>query len=205
MDVVAECRRPRHCCTGSGAPHANRLVVLPQQQLPDLSKIPSVTVVSLLVVAAPVAGIVEEAAFRGYMQGPIERRHGFAIAILITGMMFAVAHLDFTPVLWPYYVAVSAIYGGVTYLTNSILAAVVLHTCGNLYSNFDLWYRGHAEWQASAGIAALVWKSGVDRSFWLTCIAFAFVASAMVWAYFMLARAARHTNVQSGIQELKAT
>lgn len=82
---------------------ANRLVVLPQQQLPDLAQVPEVTVLFLLLMAAPVAGIVEEAAFRGYMQGPIERRYGLAVAILITGTMFAVAHLDFTLILWPYY------------------------------------------------------------------------------------------------------
>ena len=44
---------------------ANRLVVLPEQKLPDLSQVPKVTVLSLLVMAAPVAGMVEEAAFRG--------------------------------------------------------------------------------------------------------------------------------------------
>lgn len=33
--------------------------------------------------------------------------------------------------------AVAAIYGTVTYLTNSILPAVVLHTGGNIYSNID--------------------------------------------------------------------
>lgn len=61
------------------------------------------------------------------------------------------AHLDFTPILLPYYVAVAAIYGMVTYLTDSILPAVVLHTGGNIYSNTDLWLRGRAEWQAPAG------------------------------------------------------
>lgn len=63
---------------------------------------------------APVAGIVEEAAFRGYMQAPIERRDGLVVAILITGSMFALAHLDFTWILWPYYVVVAAIYATVT-------------------------------------------------------------------------------------------
>jgi len=60
------------------------------------------SIVTLLLIAAPAAGIIEEAAFRGYMQGPIERRFGLLPAILITGTMFAVAHLDFTPILWPY-------------------------------------------------------------------------------------------------------
>jgi hypothetical protein len=99
--------------------------MLPQQRLPNLVQVPEVTVLSLLLMAAPVAGTVEEAAFRGYMQGPIERRYGLTVAILVTGTMFAVAHLDFTLILWPYYVAVTAIYGTVTYLTESILPAVV--------------------------------------------------------------------------------
>ena len=150
---------------------ANRLVVLPQQGVPDLSHIPRLTVWALLLMGAPIAGIVEEAAFRGYMQGPIERHYGLAIAILITGTMFALAHLDFTPVLWPYYVAVAAIYGAVTYLTNSILPAIVLHTCGNIYSNSDLLVHGQAEWQAATGPAALIWKTGADRPFWISVIA----------------------------------
>ena len=170
---------------------ATRMVVLPQQQLPDLSQVPRITMISLLLMAAPVAGIVEEAAFRGYMQGPIERRYGMAVAILVTGTMFAVAHLDFTLVLWPYYVAVAAIYGTVTHLTSSILPAIVLHTSGNLYSNFDLWLHGQAEWQAPSGPAALIWKAGADASFWIASLALLLTAAAMVWAFFRLALAAR--------------
>jgi membrane protease YdiL (CAAX protease family) len=169
----------------------NRMVLLPEQKLPDLSQVPKTTVLALLLMAAPVAGIIEEAAFRGYMQGPIERRHGLTVAILITGTMFAVAHLDFTPILWPYYVAVAAIYGVLTYLTNSILPAVVLHTCGNFYSNTDLWLHGKAEWQTPSGPAALIWTTGADKSFWTGSLALLLTATAMVWAYFRLARAAR--------------
>jgi membrane protease YdiL (CAAX protease family) len=168
---------------------ANRMVVLPPQQLPDLARVPKLTVLSLLLMAAPVAGIVEEGAFRGYMQGPIERRYGLAVAILITGTMFAVAHLDFTLILWPYYVAVAAIYGTVTYLTESILPAVVLHTGGNIYSNIDLWLHGQAEWQASSGPTALIWTTGADTSFWIWSGTLLIVAAAMAWAYVKLARA----------------
>jgi membrane protease YdiL (CAAX protease family) len=170
---------------------ANRLVVLPQQTPPELGQVPMITILTLLVAAAPVAGIVEEAAFRGYMQGPIERRLGLPIAILITGTMFAVAHLDFTPVLWPYYVAVAAIYGTVTWLTQSILPAVVLHTAGNLYSNLDLWLHGQAEWQAGSTHSGLIWQTGVDRAFWASGFALLAVAAMMVWAYTRLARVVR--------------
>ena len=166
---------------------ANRLVVLPQQHLPDLTTVPENTVFFLLKSAAPIAGIVEEAAFRGYMQGPIARRFGLTAAILLTGTIFAIVHLDFTPILWPYYVTVAAIYGTVTHLTNSILPAVALHTAGNLYSNLDLWLHGHAEWQAPSGAATLIWKTGVDVDFWRLTVTRLIVVAAVVWSYLQLA------------------
>jgi CAAX prenyl protease-like protein len=48
-------------------------------------------------------------AFRGYVQGPIVRRYGLPLAILITGTMFAIAHLDFTLILCSSYVPASAL------------------------------------------------------------------------------------------------
>jgi membrane protease YdiL (CAAX protease family) len=132
----------------SGLRIANGFIALPSQHLPDLSGVPPSTVIALLIASAPIAGVVEEAAFRGYMQGTLERSVGPALAILITGTMFALSHLDFTWVLWPYYLAVSALYGATTYLTRSILPAIVLHTAGNLYSNADLLLHGRAEWQS---------------------------------------------------------
>ena len=170
---------------------ANRLVVLPQQELPDLSGVPDVTVLSLLLVSAPFAGVVEESAFRGYMQGPIERLLGLPVAILITGTAFALVHLDFELVLWPYYVGVAAIYGMVTYLSNSILPAIVLHTGGNIFSSLDLWLYGQSEWQTSAGPRVLIWETGPDMSFWLSALLLLAVGGAATGAYVMLARTAR--------------
>jgi len=167
---------------------ASRMVTLPEQLLPDLSRIPRFTVWSLLLMAAPVAAFVEEAAFRGYMQGPIERRYGVVPAILITGTMFAIAHLDFTPLLWPYYVAVAAIYGIVTSLTNSIWPAILLHTAGNTYSNIDLLLHGRAEWQAASGNAQSIWTTGIDTAFVRLSVALLVTTAGMGWAYVKLAR-----------------
>lgn len=171
----------------------SRVVALPHQQLPSLAHVPPVTVWSLLLMAAPLAGVVEEAAFRGYMQRPIERRHGLPAAILITGSMFAVAHLDFTLILWPYYVTVAAIYGSVTYVTDSVWPAVVLHTAGNTYSNIDLLLHGRAEWQSSSGTSELVWTTGIDRTFLRAAVALLLIAVGMAWAYAKLKRAARES------------
>jgi membrane protease YdiL (CAAX protease family) len=169
---------------------ANRLVDLPLQAVPDLGQVPGSTMVALILMGAVIAGVVEESAFRGYMQRVIEQRHGLVVAILITGTMFAVAHLDFTPILWPYYVAVTAVYGTVTFLTDSILPAVVLHTGGNVYSNLYLWLYGRAEWQTS-GRADLVWSTGVDAPFLAILIELLVVTAAMAWAYRRLARVCR--------------
>jgi membrane protease YdiL (CAAX protease family) len=169
---------------------ASRMVALPEQQLPDLFKIPGFTVWSLLLTAAPIAAFVEEAAFRGYMQGPIEGRYGVVPAIFITGTMFAIAHLDFTLILWPYYVVVAAIYGVVTSLTASIRPAILLHTAGNTYSNIDLLLHGRAEWQATSASAQSIWATGIDAAFVRLSVAVVVTAAAMGWAYVKLARVA---------------
>jgi membrane protease YdiL (CAAX protease family) len=179
----------------------NRIVALPAQTLVRIDHVPATTLWALLLAAAPVAGIIEEAAFRGYMQGPIERRHGLTMAVLITGTMFAVAHLDFTLVLWPYYLAVAAIYGTVTSVTNSIWPAVVLHTGGNLYSNVDLLLHGQAEWQAPPASAALLWQTGVDAAFvrgigWLLLVCVGVAASGM-----MLMRVARRDRTSPLVRD----
>lgn len=175
----------------------NRLVTLPAQEMPDLGGVPRTTVLFLLLMGALIAGVVEEAAFRGYMQRSIERAHGIWVAILITGTMFALVHLDFTPVLWPYYMAVAAIYGTVAYLTNSILPAVVLHTGGNVYSNLDLWLHGQAEWQAPAGDRLLLWRTGLDSAFWKEAVGLAAVAAAMLLAYWTLAQVVRKDSTRA--------
>lgn len=176
----------------------NRLLVLPEQDASLLANVPTVTAWSLLLMSAPVAGFIEEGAFRGYMQGPIERRYGLPVAILVTGTMFAVAHLDFTPILWPYYVAVAAIYGAVTSQANSVWPAVILHTAGNLYSNVDLLLHGRAEWQAPATAATLVWTTGVDAAFVQASVALVVLVVAVWRAHSRLARVAREEHDVAG-------
>ena|SRR5215471_3008868 len=151
------------------------------------------TMLVMLLVSSLFAGVIEESAFRGYMQGPIEKQHGPAIAILIDGVMFAIAHLDFTSILLPYYLAVAAIYGAVAYLTDSILPAIVLHTSGNIDSNTDLWLHGRAEWQAPAA-GGMIWVAGPDRSFWISLGIFITLFAVTIWAYSRLAASTRRSN-----------
>jgi len=86
---------------------------------------------------------------------------------------------------------VAAIYGSITYVTGSILPAMILHTAGNLYSNFDLYLHGQAEWQAPALQAATIWKTGPDASFWLSVAILAAVTGLAALGYSVLRKAAQ--------------
>lgn len=172
----------------------DRMVTLPHQQDLDISQYPVVTVLFWILMGALVAGVVEEAAFRGYMQSPIERRHGPVAAILVTGMMFGFMHFthpEVTLILMPYYAAVAAVYGALAYFTNSIYPGMVLHAGGNMLSAVDLLARGQSEWQASSTPAPLIWETGTDASFWVSGAAFVLAGAVAVWAYSRLATAAR--------------
>ena len=175
----------------------SRLVTLPAESQPIRvpAEMPFVTVFLLLVMASIVAGVVEEAAFRGYMQGAIERRHGPIVAILASGALFGLGHFVHHPnsvfAMMPFYLAVAAIYGGLAYLTNSILPGLVLHTGGDVFSLTRLWATGLPEWQTSSSPPPLIWETGTDPEFWAYLAAFIVVGAAASWAYAALASVAR--------------
>lgn len=175
----------------------SRLVRLPAEAQPVTMPpgMPFLTVFLLLVMGSVVAGVVEEAGFRGYMQGPIERRHGPAVAILLNGALFGVVHVTHHPAsvvtMLPYYLAVVAVYGGLAYATNSILPGIVLHAGGDVFSLTRFWATGQPEWQLSAEPPALIWESGADAAFWGYIGAFVLLGAGAVWAYSALAGAAR--------------
>jgi membrane protease YdiL (CAAX protease family) len=174
----------------------NRMIRLPTQEVPDLSRIPFLTLLCFVLTSAAVAGIAEEAAFRGYMQRPIERRHGPVLAILVTGIVFGFlhfAHAEVTLVLMPYYLAVAAVYGALAYLTNSILPSLALHAGGNILGDIGLLLGGRAEWQATSRPEPLIWETGADASFWIVCVFAIIAAAAAVCAYVALARLRRAT------------
>lgn len=172
----------------------NRLVELPQQSQADLSHFPGFTLFGLLLMATLVSGVVEEVSFRGYMQRPIEERHGPIAAILVTGVIFGFAHFGHPEVtlrLLPYYLAVAAVYGSLAYFTNSVLPSMFLHVVGNAFSYLRLFAAGTSEWQATDHPRRLIWDGGTDASFWISVAISAALALAAVWAYTRLAHVAR--------------
>ena len=173
----------------------NRLMRLPSQSTEgDFTDTPLPTLFTWVVMSAIVAGVTEETSFRGFMQGPIERRHGPVVAIFVTGSFFGFAHFTHPEVtlrLMPFYMSVAIIYGLLAYFTNSVLPSMILHAGGNVLGSLDLFTRGQSEWQASATPAPLVWETGPDAGFWLSCIAAVLTIAAAAWAYIMLARSRR--------------
>lgn len=176
----------------------SRLMRLPAESQPISvpKEMPFVTVFMLLVMASVVAGVVEETAFRGYMQGPIERRHGPTVAILVTGTFFGLAHFTHHPTavltMLPHYIFIAAVFGGLAWLTNSILPGIVVHAAGDVYSLTRLWATGQPEWQVSPTPAPLVWDTGPDAAFWGYLAAFVLASALAAFAYIALASVARN-------------
>ena len=186
----------------------SRLVRLPAEAQPIIvpPQMPFVTVFLLLVMSSVVAGVVEEAAFRGYMQGAIERRHGPVIAIVTTGVLFGLGHFNHHPdailPMLPFYMAVAATYGGLAYLTNSILPGLVLHAAGDVFSLTRLWVTGRPEWQGPSAPPQLIWESGPDAAFWGFLAALLVVGAAAVWAYATLAGVVREQSTIGHVSAL---
>lgn len=181
-----------------------RLVALPQQRDIDLSRYPVVTVFLSVAMSAVVAGIVEETSFRGYLQKPIERRHGPVMAIVVTGVLFGFAHFGHPEVglvLLPFYLSVAAVYGALAYLTDSTLPSMVLHTGGNMFSAYALFTHGRSEWQLSAEPKPLIWETGPDAAFWGNLAALVIIAGLAVWAYSLLAATTRAARASGAAQQ----
>jgi membrane protease YdiL (CAAX protease family) len=145
---------------------------------------PAATVFLLLVMSSVVAGVTEEAGFRGYMQGPVEQRYGLAAGIVVSGIMFGLLHFPSHPAavveMLPYYIAVSGVYGGLVWATDSILPAVALHAGGNVWSLTRLWATGRPEWQLEPTPPSMVWTTGLDAAFLTATIALVFLTATFV-------------------------
>ena len=83
----------------------------------------------------------------------------------------------------PYYVAVSPVYGGLTWAADSILPAVVLHSAGDVVVLTRWWATGRPEWQLTATAPRLVWEGGVDAPFVFSAIMFVVLAVLTIRAY----------------------
>lgn len=81
-------------------------------------------------VALLVAPVLEEFAFRGWIQTPLEQQLGAPGAILITALLFAALHME--PLQTPFLFFDGVVLGVAVYLTRSIWAGVAIHFGINL-------------------------------------------------------------------------
>jgi len=165
----------------------SRLIRIGFRPLPDVSAYPLASVIGALITSALVAGVVEEAAFRGFMQGPIERRHGPRVAAFIVAIVFSLTHLThgFLPAYLLANAAASVALSAVVSLAGSIRPGIVIHAASDILVPFWMWSRrGHAP-------APLVWELGPDGAFWLQGLLAVLAAGTTVWAYRRLAVVAR--------------
>ena len=138
----------------------------------DFSFIPGLRLKWLVVVvSAASAGICEEAGFRGYMQRPIELRHGARFAILISSLFFTLVHLTKAWALIgmiPIVFGAGILLGLLAWSSQSLVPGMIGHTVMDI-GLFAYWWTG----VAGTFTARTVSETGVDRPFLIACATFA--------------------------------
>ena len=113
----------------------HQLVATPSNPLPDFSKLPVATVLVSLVAASVAGAVSEEAGFRGYFQGTLERCGLGPSAIAVSALVMSPEHALTQGFVWPtllFYLLVDGMLGSLAYLTKSILPGIVVHATGLL-------------------------------------------------------------------------
>jgi hypothetical protein len=130
--------------------------------LPDFSQYPILTVALVIGMASLVASAAEEAGFRGYLQGILERKVGGPLAVLISAVVMEPGHGMTQGFAWPtmlFYLVVDVMFGTAAFLTNSILPSVVIHAVGLVVFFSLIWPNDPTR--------HLVEDSGTGQWFWL--------------------------------------
>lgn len=158
-----------------------RLVDVPASPFPETAGTPWYVVVSYLVMVGAVAGVAEEAGYRGYMQHELERAYGPAAAIAITTAVFAAAHMSLA--LAPFIVAVSVVLGVVAYLARSIWPGIWVHGAYDTFVTTLIWQFGYPK------VGNVDLARGPDEAFVVACALTALAATGSLWAMTQLAAA----------------
>jgi CAAX amino terminal protease family. len=137
-----------------------QLVKMSPNVLPDFSEYPLLTSVLVIAMASLVSPITEESAFRGYCQVILEREFTGPVAVVISSVLFALAHVTHG-FLWPkllVYFLVGVVFGLTAYLAKSIIPAIPVHIIGDLIFFTLVWPHDAARRLAGEG--------GADKWFW---------------------------------------
>jgi membrane protease YdiL (CAAX protease family) len=121
------------------------------------------------VISALSAAACEETGFRGYMQRPIEERHGPAIAIAISSLFFMLVHLnkDWSLIgMVPIVFGAGVLLGWMAYASGTLVFGMIGHTIMDI-GLFSYW------WTQIAGTFSErpVSETGVDSALVVECAA----------------------------------
>jgi len=118
------------------------LVHIPAGIQPRMSGVPLPTAISFLVMGALAAPLSEEAAFRGYAMGILEKAFGNGVAAIVgSSVLFAAVHVlqGLDPVKLGLYFGAGLLFALIGYLTNSLYAAMAVHSLGDVLGFTVLW------------------------------------------------------------------
>jgi membrane protease YdiL (CAAX protease family) len=132
------------------------------------------------VVSALSAAVCEETGFRGYMQRPIENRHGPVAAILISSLLFMLLHLtkDWALIgMVPIILLGGLLLGLLAWASGTLVFGILGHWIMDI-GLFAYW------WTQIAGTFQQrpISEVGVDRVFFVECAAFAVMLILMLAA-----------------------
>jgi membrane protease YdiL (CAAX protease family) len=160
----------------------------------SVAALPFGVVVVAMFMSAVVAGVVEEAAYRGYMQGILERCFGASVAIAIVTIVFTGVHLfggsKILPLAVP--VCVTSIFlGALTTITRSVLPATVVHV---LADTTTLPF----EWGLVGKLpVGRFYGNGLDATFAGSVLVLLLASAATIAALLKLRAIARHTQAEA--------
>jgi len=116
---------------------------------------------AIILGASLLAPITEESAIRGYLQGSLERSFRPFTAVVMSSLVFAVAHVSqglAAPKL-AFYFLVGVTFGALAYFNDSILPVIPVHIAGDLIFFLFVWPFDRTR--------TLVWQGETDAWFWL--------------------------------------
>ena len=133
---------------------AYRTLPIPMSPLPPAAVSAPGLSLAYFAMASLVAGVVEEAAFRGYMQHGLERSIGRAGAFLLVALFFALFHGAHPEVLFliPIYIGTSVSYSIIVAMSGSLWPAILAHAVADFMSFALLLFVGPARLTARADV-----------------------------------------------------
>lgn len=132
------------------------------RNLPNYAQYPVVTVALALIMASLTNGVIEEALFRGYFQGAVERVLAAPLAIVLVAIVMAPEHALTQGFVWPtlaFYFCVDLLLGTLAFFTKSIIPGMIVHSIGLLIFFTLVWPGDKAQ--------QLLGNGSADLWFWI--------------------------------------